>query len=294
MLTMTASILALLAISGFFAGMIGALVGIGGGLILVPLLVLGFGLEIKIAVAASLVAVVASSTAAGSVYVGKGLANMRLGMVLEIATTLGGISGSLVAMLVSDEMISGLFSILMLVTAFLTLRSKDAPSNNSQTSTLLKTDVVRMGHEEVGKLAGSYYDPFLKHLVHYQAIRLQFGSAVSFLAGILSGMLGVGGGFMKVPAMAVGMKVPIKVAAATSNFMIGVTAISSLFVYFARGFVLPMVAAPLAVGVVGGSLWGTKLAQKVSPMALRKMLALILVLVSLQMLFKTCGVHLGK
>ena len=272
------------------------MVGIGGGIILVPTLVLAYGIDIKIAVATSLVAVVATSTAAGSVYVGKGLSNMRLGMTLEIATTLGGISGGLLAVLISPNLLAGLFGGMMIVTAALTLRSRDSHAAKTPAKpTASEEPVAAMeGHEEKGRLAGSYYDPFHRATVHYEAVRLWLGAAVSFIAGILSGMLGVGGGFLKVPAMNLGMRVPIKVAAATSNFMIGVTAISSLFVYFARGLVHPYIAAPIAVGIVCGALSGTKLAHVVSPKVLRTILAIVLILVAVQMILKATGVSLGK
>jgi uncharacterized membrane protein YfcA len=284
--------LTLLILTGCFAGLLGAMIGIGGGLIVVPALVLGFGVDLKIAIAASLVAVVASSTAAGSVYVGKGLANMRLGMCLEIATTLGGISGGLLAVLIPTPVLSVLFALLMVVTSTLILRSKD-PSKAVQpkdTDTIASLD----GHESVGSLSGSYYDPFHKTLIHYTAERLHLGSAVSFCAGIMSGLLGVGGGFMKVPAMALGMKVPVKVAAATSNFMIGVTAASSLFVYFSRGLIHPLIAAPIAIGITIGAIFGTSVAQKVSPTLLRKIMSVLMILTAIEFFLKAIGVSLGS
>lgn len=277
--------------SGALAGLLGALVGIGGGLIVVPVLVLGFGIDIKIAIASSLIAVVASSTASGSVYVGKGLTNLRLGMLLEVATTIGGIAGGLIAVFISPTVISGLFAVLMLVTCVLILRTKDTVAPSSAKPDLILSESAK---EDVGNLGGSYYDPYLKSEIHYDVKNLPLGSFISFFAGILSGLLGVGGGFIKVPAMALGMKVPMKVAAATSNLMIGVTAISSLFVYFARGFVQPIIAAPVALGVVGGALYGTTLAQKISPKLLRKIFAAILVIVAVQMLLKTFGVSVAK
>lgn len=280
-----------LVVSGALAGLLGALVGIGGGLIVVPVLVLGFGVDIKIAIASSLIAVVASSTASGSVYVGSGLTNLRLGMLLEVATTIGGIVGSLIAVYISPTVISALFSVLMILTCFLVLRAKDSEKKSGVASEALINESAK---EKVGKLSGSYYDSYLKHEVHYDVKNVPLGSVLSLFAGILSGLLGVGGGFIKVPAMALGMKVPMKVAAATSNLMIGVTAISSLFVYFARGFVQPIIAAPVALGVAGGALYGTRLAEKISPKLLRKIFAGILVIVAVQMMFKAFGVSIGK
>lgn len=301
---------------GIFAGWLGAVVGIGGGVIIVPALVLAFGFDIRVAVAASLVAVVATSTAAGSAYVGEGLANMRLGMTLEIATTVGGITGGLVAVLIAPSVISGLFAVMMVVTTVLVLRGKeehgelDGTEEPDEDDPEAVADAVDQpvvvgasatgatpalkGYETPGRLAGAYYDHHRGAMVPYEAERLGFGSSISFLAGALSGLLGVGGGFLKVPAMNLGMKVPIKVAAATSNFMIGVTAIASLFVYFARGYLHPLVAAPLAVGVVGGALVGARTSAHVSPAVLRRILAVVLLLVSVQMALNAFGVDFGR
>ena len=266
-----------LAALGLFAGWLGAMIGIGGGVVIVPVLVLLFGFDIKLAVATSLVAVV--------------------------ATTLGGITGGFLGILVSPRLLSGLFAALMGLTAALMLRSGAAPVSRESRDTPASGDprpgagreqwVEPSGHEEAGKLAGSYYDPFQKKLVHYEATRLGLGAGVSLFAGIVSGMLGVGGGFIKVPAMNLGMRVPIKVAAATSNFMIGVTAISSLFVYLARGLVHPLIACPVALGVVGGALSGTRFAGRVSPRLLRAILAMVLILVGIQMFLRALGVSLG-
>ncbi len=150
------------------------------------------------------------------------------------------------------------------------------------------------GHEEPHALAGSYFDAEEGALLRYRVERLWLGSVVSFGAGVVSGMLGVGGGFIKVPAMHLGMRVPIKVAAATSNFMIGVTAIASLFVYLDRGLVLPALATPIALGTVVGSLLGTRLSRSISARALKRLLAAVLLLVAVQMLLKSAGVHLGR
>lgn len=298
-----------LIVLGLFAGWLGAVVGIGGGVVIVPALVLAFGFDIRVAVAASLVAVVATSTAAGSAYVGEGLANMRLGMTLEIATTIGGITGGLVAVLVAPSVISGVFAVMMVVTTVLVLRGREEHGEMDGTDDLetrdepveLEADEVAVvgapavqGYETPGRLAGAYYDHHRAAMVPYEAERLGFGSSISFLAGALSGLLGVGGGFLKVPAMNLGMKVPIKVAAATSNFMIGVTAIASLFVYFARGYLHPLVAAPLAVGVVVGALVGARTSAHVSPAVLRRILAVVLLLVSVQMALNAFGVDFGR
>lgn len=288
----------LLAALGIFAGWLGAIIGIGGGIIIVPTLVLAFGFDIRIAVATSLVAVVATSTAAGSAYVGKGTANMRLGMTLEVATTIGGIAGGLIAVLISPSLLSALFAVLMVITAFLVGRRKeaDASADASEGSSPGAADEPEdhRGWEEPGTLAGAFYDDHAGGLVHYRAERIPLGGVISLLAGTVSGMLGVGGGFIKVPAMSEGMRVPIKVAAATSNFMIGVTAIASLFVYFARGYVHPYTVVPVALGVVLGATFGAAMSGRIDPAVLRRILVVILVLVAIQMGLSALGVDFGR
>lgn len=288
-MTLTPLTSAGLALLGFGAGTLGALVGVGGGIIVVPTLVLAFHVDIKTAIATSLVAVVATSTAAGSVYVGRGLTNMRLAMTLEIFTTLGGITGGFVAVWIAPSVLAALFGIIMGVTAALLLRTRPGPRRAGAAPA---EGPPPQGEEFRGRLAGTYFDAFHGQLVPYQALRLPFGGGISALAGMLSGLLGVGGGFLKVPAMSLGMNVPIKVAAATSNFMIGVTAIASLFIYLERGFVSPLIAAPVAIGVTFGALLGTRLAVRVSGRVLRWILSVIVIAVGIQMILKAFGISL--
>jgi uncharacterized membrane protein YfcA len=278
--------LGLMLLLGVGAGWLGALVGIGGGVVIVPALTLGLGVDIRHAVAASLVAVIATSTSAGSVYLGRGLTNMRLGMTLEVATSLGGMTGGLVAAVLPVDVIAGLFSVVMGVTAVLVIRGAGHPVAR-------RVDPAGSdegGWEEPGALAGTFFDPTRGGLVHYRARRLWVGSGVSLVAGSVSGLLGVGGGFLKVPAMNLGMDVPVKVAAATSNFMIGVTAAASVFIYFQRGFVEPLVAVPVALGVVGGSLAATRLSGATPAPVVKRILAVVLVAVAAQMGLRALGV----
>lgn len=295
---------------GLGAGWLGAVVGVGGGVVIVPALVLAFGFATKVAVASSLVAVIATSLAAGSAYAGAGQTNLRLALVLEIATAAGGLLGGIVAILIAPTFIDGLFAVVMMITAVLMVRSRDkAPPPVQPQRAEVSTDEApdegvlapaeaqalvaagaRVGWEERGRLGGAYHDRLSGTLVHYRPIRLWLGLSVSLLAGMLSGLLGVGGGFLKVPAMSLGMKVPIKVSAATSNFMIGVTAVASLIVYFARGYLLPFAAAPIALGVAAGAYGGAKSAQRVSARTLGWVLAGVLVLVAVQMGTKAAGV----
>jgi uncharacterized membrane protein YfcA len=207
-------------------------------------------------------------------------------MTLEVATTIGGVTGGLVATVLSASLLGGVFSAVMLVTSLLMLRG----ARRSPERLVVPSEVGALGSEEPGTLAGAYFDQRRGGMVHYRVTRLLVGSTVSLLAGAVSGMLGVGGGFLKVPAMNLGMGIPMKVAAATSNFMIGVTAVASLFIYFARGFVQPLLAAPLALGVVAGSWAGTRTSDKAQPAMLKRILAAVLVLVAVQMALRAVGV----
>lgn len=284
---LTPVVLAGLMVLGIGAGWLGALVGIGGGVIVVPTLVIAFGVDIRSAVAASLVAVIATSTAAGSVYVADGVANLRLGMTLEVATTVGGLSGGLAAVLVPSEFLAAALGVLLGVTALLMVRRPERYDEGSPAEARQGPE----GWEETGRLAGAFLDARTGVLVRYRAERVGLGSALSLLAGAVSGMLGVGGGFLKVPAMHLVMRVPMKVAAATSNFMIGVTAAASLIVYLAAGFVRPLLVGPLVLGVVLGSLVGTTTAGRASPRLLRWLLAGILAVVAAELLARAGGIR---
>lgn len=289
-MTIDAGVIAGLVGLGAVAGTLGALVGIGGGVVLVPALVLLFGFDFRIAVAISLVAVIATSTAAGSVYVAAGQTNMRLGMTLEVATTVGGIAGGLLATVVPTTWLAQLLAALLLVTAALLLRQRDEPGEADHAD---GADHAGGGYETTGRLAGGYVDERTGDLVGYEAQRLWLGGGLSAVAGTASGLLGVGGGFLKVPAMHLGMRVPVKVAAATSNFMIGVTALSSFAVYLSRGDVRPYPAALVAVGVTAGSLLGTRLQGRSSPRVLQRVLAAVLALVAVQLVVRAMGGGLG-
>ncbi len=289
MIELTLPVIALLFAVGLGAGLLGARIGIGGGVVLVPALVLGFGIDPKIAIATSLLAVIATSTAAGSVYVGRGLTNTRLAIALEVATSLGGVIGGLLAVMVPSYMLAGVFAIVMGVTAVLMLRRASA----RQPRTVDAAATPDQASELAGQLAGSYYDDLRGGLVRYRARRVGFGAALALVAGAVSGLLGVGGGFLKVPAMNVAMDIPIKVAIATSNFMIGVTAASSVFVYFGRGYVHPALVAPVVLGVIAGALASSTHSAKADHAGLKRVLAVVLIIVAIQMGLRALGVGGG-
>jgi hypothetical protein len=274
--------MALLVGTGVVAGGLGALVGIGGGIVVVPVLVVGLGYDIRTAVATSLIAVVATSAAAGIAYADSGLTNIRLGLALEVPTTIGGIAGGLVAVSVAPSAIAGLFSVVMVVVSVLMWRHLD-------THDLLPHDANSMSSPiRPSLLRGTYFDRTSRS-VAYDPQRLGLGASISAIAGMLSGLLGVGGGFIKVPAMAMGMGVPVKAAAATSNFMVGITAIASLVIYFARGYVQPIVVVPVSIGIVFGALSASHATPRLSAVRVQRLLALILLLVAIQMALEALG-----
>ena len=252
---MLTPIIFFLILLGLFAGAWGALVGLGGGIILVPVLSLWFGLPIKTAVGISLVCVIATSSAAAAVYVQRRWTDLRLGMVLELATVLGAITGALVVTLLSDRIVKGLFGGFLVYATVMMLRQR-AESSEEKTG----------------------------FLPDYEVRNYPLGLAVSYLAGGASGMLGIGGGPIKVPMMYLFMGLPLRVAAATSNFMIGVTASASAFLYYMRGDMVVPVAAPLAVGVFAGALAGSKLSPRLRSRWIRWLLMPVLVYLALLML----------
>lgn len=252
---MLAPVVILLLVLGFLAGAYGALVGLGGGVILVPVLSIWFGLPIKTAVGVSLVCVIATSTGAAAVYVQRHMTDLRLGMVLELATVLGAITGATAAAYLPDRVIKGAFAAFLGYAAVMMLRQKPGAGADSA------VDVP-----------------------DYQARNYPLGLGVSYVAGGVSGILGIGGGPIKVPLMYLLMGVPIKVAAATSNFMIGVTAAASAFLYYGRGDIVVPVAAPLATGVFAGALAGSRLSVRLRSRWIRWLLMPVLFYLALLMI----------
>lgn len=266
----------------------GALLGIGGGVLLIPILVLGFDLPIRVAAATSLVAVVATSTAAGSRYVAEGYTNMRLAMTLEVATTAGALTGGLTAVVLSERTLLLVFAGLLVLTAGLLFSGREAGERE-----VPPAGGRALVGEVPGRLAGSFVSPRTGEVVSYRAVRLPLGLAGSFVAGNASGLLGVGGGFLKVPVMRLAMGIPTRVAVGTSNFMIGVTAAAGLLVYLQKGFVFPLIAAPVALGVAGGALAGTRLGSMVPGRLLARALAVLLVAIGIQFLLRALGIWHG-
>jgi uncharacterized membrane protein YfcA len=278
--------IALLLLSGLATGVAGAVLGTGGGVFLIPILVVGFGVPMHYAIGTSIVSVIATSSAVASVNVERGIANLRLAIVLEIATALGAISGAIAADWLSAIVLEILFAIVLVPTAVAMWRgrghSQPATTNNAATT----------GTDSSGSLGGRYFDAALGHEVVYAVRRLWAGLSASFVAGGMSGLLGIGGGVFKVPALNVWCKVPIKAAAATSNFMIGVTAAASAFLYYGRGDVRPALTAAVVLGVLAGSAIGSYLNLIVRGRLVRRIFAVLLVAVAAQMLAR--AVLLGR
>ena len=252
-----------LAGTGLVAGMFGAMLGLGGGIFLVPALTLLFGLPMRVAVGASLIGVIATSAAVASVSRPGRSADVNLALRLEIASTFGALLGGLLAGRLSSQVLALLFAALTLGAAlytYLKARRRGSAANAEAGEALFRTD----------------YRPH-----HWPA-----GLGLMGLAGALSGLTGTGGGFIKVPVMYSLMDVPLGVATASSNFMVGITAAASALLYFNRGDIYPLVAVPTALGVFVGALVGVRLAARLRVEALRKMLVILLVLVALQMAWK--------
>jgi uncharacterized protein len=256
------------------AGAFGSLLGLGGGIIVVPALTLALGVDIRYAIGGSIVSVIATSSGAGATYVKEHLVNIRVAMFLELATTLGALLGAFVAGLVASRWLYLIFAAVLLPTAVAMWRSPDLHPRPPRPDLL--ADRLR--------LHGRTRDGAAGETVVYRVCRTRLGFAVSGLAGLVSGLLGIGGGILKVPAMNLVMRLPLKTAAATSNFMIGVTAAASAGVYFVRGDIDPFVAGPVALGVLVGTQLGTRLLRRLGSRSLRRAFTVVLVVVAVQML----------
>jgi hypothetical protein len=271
----------LLATGGFGAGVFGSLLGLGGGILIVPLLTVGFGVPFREAVGVSLVCVIVTSSAAAGHYLERHLANLRLGMLLELFTATGALLGGLVAFMLPERVLAGLFTILVTYTAVTMLRRGRAPiaAETRVEGAVEEAPPGRLPQGLGDRLAGPGYRP--RHL--------WAGGGGSLGAGIISALLGVGGGLIKVPLMHLVMGVPLKVATATSNLMIGVTAAASAIVYLLRGGIDPYVAGPTAVGVFAGAMVGSRLASRIDVATLRLLFVGVLALTAVQMALRALG-----
>jgi len=256
------------------AGLLGSLLGLGGGAIIVPFLTLVLGVDIRIAIGASIIAVIATSSGAAAAYVRDGLSNIRVAMFLEVATVIGALAGAFVAGLISGRILSIIFGTVLIFSAVGMLRARqngDDPIPPDRLSDRLE-------------LHGSFHDGSIDEIVHYRVTRAPFGFVAMCVAGSLSGLLGIGGGAFKVPAMDIGMRMPTKVSTATSNFMMGATAAASAGVYFVRGDIVPFIAAPVALGVLVGALVGARVLPRLNNTAVKALFVVALTVIGVQMI----------
>src|SRR5438876_6467722 len=255
------------------AGLLGSLTGLGGGVVLVPLLTLFFKVDIRYAVGASLVSVIATSSCVAAAYVKEGFSNIRIGMFLEIATTIGALLGAFLATRVSGSVIATIFGLVLLYSAYLAGRPR-----------------VRHAFDDIAdplatrlKMNGSF--PEAEGVRHYCPHRVPMGFSLMFGAGALSGLLGIGSGAVKVLAMDQAMRIPFKVSTTTSNFMIGVTAAASAGVYLSRGYIDPGLAMPVMLGVLLGSLAGARALGRVRSRRLRILFSCVIVAMAIEMIY---------
>jgi len=255
------------------AGLLGSLTGLGGGVIIIPLLTLGFGVPMHYAIGASLISVIGTSSGAAVAFVKEGFTNMRIGMFLEIATTAGAIVGALVSGMLNPNTIGIIFASILLLTVILNLKGK--PDHQEP--------VVKGSLEEKLKLYGTFPDKGV--LKSYSARNTVPGFFMMMFAGAMSGLLGIGSGALKVLAMDNMMRLPFKVSTTTSNFMIGVTAVASSLIYFQRGEIIPVIVAPVLVGVVVGSFIGSKTLMVSKTKKLKTFFAIVITILSVYMMY---------
>jgi hypothetical protein len=256
------------------AGFLGALTGLGGGVVLVPLLTIFFKVDLHYAIGASLVSVIATSSGSAAAYVKEGFSNIRIGMFLEIATTLGAVLGAFLTAYLPAKYIAIIFGLMLMYSAYVSRKTRPR-SDVADTPDPLATKL---------KLNGSF--PDTNGIRQYNVYRVPAGFSIMFGAGALSGLLGIGSGALKVVAMDQAMKVPFKVSTTTSNFMIGVTAAASAGIYLNRGYIDPALAMPVMLGVLIGSLMGTRVLVKSKTKSLRLVFSAVIVLLGIEMLLK--------
>lgn len=271
----------LIFVGSIAAGLLGSLVGLGGGVLIVPLLTLVFGFPIYFAIGASIISVIATSSGAAAAYVKDHMTNLRVGMFLELATTIGAICGAFLAGLLAPALLSIIFGVILLVSA--------APLV-FKLGEELPQDVKNDRWANWLRLNGSYPDHHLHHNVSYEVTRTPIGLAMMYVAGLISGLLGIGSGTFKVLALDVAMRLPMKVSTTTSNFMIGVTAAASAGIYFSRGDIPPLIAAPVALGILLGALVGARLLAHLSNRVLRIIFLAVIVVAAVEMVLRGLGI----
>jgi uncharacterized membrane protein YfcA len=264
----------LVAGGSFSAGLLGALTGLGGGIVIVPMLTLLFGVDLRYAIGASLVSVIATSSGAAAAYVKEGYTNVRVGMLLEIATTVGALGGAYLAGRVGTSVIAVIFGVMLLYSAW------------RSTKPLAEHVSAEDAHPLANKLRLNSTYPTPNGFQPYAVQAVPAGFGLMFLAGILSGLLGIGSGALKVLAMDQLMHLPFKVSTTTSNFMIGVTAAASAGIYLGRGYINPSLALPVMLGVLAGALTGARMLASANTQMLRRIFGAVVVVLALEMLYR--------
>ncbi|MBE7175628.1 MAG: sulfite exporter TauE/SafE family protein [Mucilaginibacter polytrichastri] len=260
-------------VGGYAAGLLGSLTGLGGGVIVIPMLTLIFGVNIHYAIGASLISVIATSSGSAAAYVRDGLSNIRIGLFLEIATTVGAICGAFLSAFVNPSVIAVIFGVILIFSALLSvLKKPEDPKEIIEDATTKKL-----------RLAGSYQTAAGR--VAYGSKNAVGGFFMMLFAGTMSGLLGLGSGALKVLAMDNIMRLPFKVSTATSNFMIGVTAAASAGIYFQRGYIDPALTFPIVLGVLGGAITGSRILKTADVSALRKVFAVVIVVIASEMIY---------
>lgn len=271
---------------GLFAGIFGAIFGIGGGMIVTPIMTIALGLDIKYAIGASVISVIATSSGASIAYLKDDMLNLRVAMFLEIATTVGAILGAILTGVLPAKVLYVLFGMLLIFSSWNMLHKLRASKEEVENTT---PDEL----SEKLELNSTYYDQANRKQVDYKVSNVPGGFTMMFGAGLASGLLGVGSGAFKVIAMDTIMKMPFKPSSATSNLMMGVTAAASATVYFFNGSIKPEIAAPLAIGILVGATIGSRIMQHLQAKLLRKIFIPVLFLIGLQMFLKGFGVSFG-
>ena len=271
---MTIIVFSLIILAGsFLAGLVGSFTGLGGGVIIIPMLTLIFHVDIHYAIGASLISVIATSSGAAAAYVKEGISNIRIGMFLEIATTLGAVAGAVLAIYAPTHLIAIIFGMVLIFSAALSFKKRN--------EILIQTEAGKFS--KMFKLNSNY--PTANGNVSYNVHHVAGGFLMMVVAGIISGLLGIGSGALKVIAMDNIMKLPFKVSTTTSNFMIGVTAAASAGIYLHRGYINPGLSMPVVLGVVAGAFFGSRVLVKSETKWLRILFAIIITFLAIQMIY---------
>jgi len=269
----TVEFTAVIGFGSLLAGFLGALTGLGGGVVIVPMLTLLFGVDIKYAIGAALVSVIATSSGAAAAYVREGYSNIRVGMFLEMATTIGALTGAAIALYLRAGVIAVIFGVVLLYSAYASYRQKSRVTKDE-------------GADRIATwLCMDSSFPTANGLENYHVRRVPLGFLIMFVAGVLSGLLGIGSGAVKVLAMDQAMKLPFKVSTTTSNFMIGVTAAASAGIYLSRGYIDPGLAMPVVLGVLAGSLLGARVLARTQVKTLRIVFSAVIGVLAVEMIY---------